>query len=493
MTLPPAQAQSTVTADFAVGADAPLLKDKFDLYSTAIPDAERFEQDSTFLYALPAESLRLEYNWGDGQTLSGAVGGAWDRPRYDRSLPDRRQVTVRGAALEAAASSAAHRASVLVLNRTGAAHEVRLVSSHVPFERGSVRVYRIDKDHCSYGDGAGEALTPVQTTGEVATARWEWAGAVPSSGTLYVEATGSAQTADFPPRAPARLLRINRYYPSRGTSAFSDFDARTWVARLGMGGEQQADQQVGVTAGGLPDVLEFEGACEGVMRDAHGLLGVRLDFAGGHGYSRSVLFHGPWGPGAGAGRPDLYHLSSALPVPFGTQRPPGRAVRVPDMAHFRVRAAAYAPPDWTGRTQITFVFQNAGAGGRRGAAGYGSDAGYAGGNAFGVAEPVTADAVAEAAPLSVYQNERGGGIFWYTVGALQPGRLYKVRLHFAEFYWKEPGKRLFDVALNGLEVFETLAPAPQGKHMYGRQDAARQVAEQTSRPSATRPAAVAGQ
>ena len=33
-----------------------------------------------------------------------------------------------------------------------------------------------------------------------------------------------------------------------------------------------------------------------------------------------------------------------------------------------------------------------------------------------------------------------------------PGGSYTVRLHFAEIYWNGPGRRLFNVAINGTQV-----------------------------------------
>src|SRR5262249_48794031 len=59
--------------------------------------------------------------------------------------------------------------------------------------------------------------------------------------------------------------------------------------------------------------------------------------------------------------------------------------------------------------------------------------------------------VTDPAPLAVYQSERYGD-FTYTFNGLVTGATYKVRLHSAETYWTETGKRRFNVSINGTQV-----------------------------------------
>ena len=65
------------------------------------------------------------------------------------------------------------------------------------------------------------------------------------------------------------------------------------------------------------------------------------------------------------------------------------------------------------------------------------------------------------APQAVYQTERYGN-FTYTFTGLTSGLTYKVRLHFAEFYWTAVGQRRFNVFINGTQVltnFDIIAAA----------------------------------
>ncbi|MDF2440495.1 MAG: hypothetical protein JWN98_1479, partial [Abditibacteriota bacterium] len=98
----PARAASEVTtevtADFAVATGFPLLKSKFNLYNTAIPSTTDFERDVGLLSELNVESMRIEHNWGFGQTLSGSVGGTPHDPQFDWEQADhwQRMVNTRG-------------------------------------------------------------------------------------------------------------------------------------------------------------------------------------------------------------------------------------------------------------------------------------------------------------------------------------------------------------------------------------------------------------
>ena len=64
-------------------------------------------------------------------------------------------------------------------------------------------------------------------------------------------------------------------------------------------------------------------------------------------------------------------------------------------------------------------------------------------------------------PQAVLQTERYGE-FTYTIPNLTPGSAQAVTLYFAEIHWTAPGKRTFDVAINGatvLSAFDVFAGA----------------------------------
>jgi hypothetical protein len=68
----------------------------------------------------------------------------------------------------------------------------------------------------------------------------------------------------------------------------------------------------------------------------------------------------------------------------------------------------------------------------------------------------------------VYQSERIGASFTYTIPSLYTfpsftlAKEYTVRLHFNEFFFSQPGQRIFNVAINGTTVlsnFDIIAQA----------------------------------
>ena len=93
---------------------------------------------------------------------------------------------------------------------------------------------------------------------------------------------------------------------------------------------------------------------------------------------------------------------------------------------------------------------------------YAADEYFNGGAASGTGSTITTAGVTNPGPPSVYQHQRVGNNFSYTLPGLTPGASYTVRLHFAEFYWTKPGQRVFNVSINGTQVlnnFDIVATA----------------------------------
>jgi xylan 1,4-beta-xylosidase len=154
---------------------------------------------------------------------------------------------------------------------------------------------------------------------------------------------------------------VLRHRPDRAARSWSDFDRRTWTARLGMAGETRAEERMGVVVEGLPGRLEVSVETGGDLRrlGPNSLLGLRIDYGVGTGYARSVLVHGPCGTA-----PDLHDPARDAPVPWGTRRTEDRVVAVMDLSRFDLLPGEHAPEGWTGRALITFVLEDAGPGAR---------------------------------------------------------------------------------------------------------------------------------
>ena len=93
---------------------------------------------------------------------------------------------------------------------------------------------------------------------------------------------------------------------------------------------------------------------------------------------------------------------------------------------------------------------------------YVADEDFNGGGESGSGSTINTSGVTNPAPQSVYQHQRSGNNFTYTLTGLTAGASYTVRLHFDEFYWTKAGQRVFNVGINGTQVlsnFDIIATA----------------------------------
>jgi len=289
-----------------------------------------------------------------------AVFNAWKI--YGNMPVDRKQVRSVGP-LKAIASADDHNLGVVIWNPDPYRRRIDVHLENIPFDRGDVRVYRIDAENASYGDGAYEELTPVEAFEDVELGDFSWLDhIIPEHGTLYVEADDGSGLSDLTPVDVASVVKVNRYYPDRGTSSYADFDRKTWIARLGMADEQSANQQVGVLAGGLPGALRAEVEIEGQLGSpsANSLLGVRVDYRVGRTYTNGLLFHGPY-DGV-----DVYSAERDMALPWEGRAADGdvNVITVSDLADFQIPLAEHAPDGWDGEAHIAFIMQDAGPGTR---------------------------------------------------------------------------------------------------------------------------------
>ncbi|HWB87429.1 MAG TPA: hypothetical protein VG675_25020 [Bryobacteraceae bacterium] len=291
---------------------------------------------------------------GDGHRK--AVFNAWKL--YAWMPIDRNAVHTEGP-LEAMASSDDHKAALLIWNRGSYDRRLDARLNNLPFSRGTVRIYRIDAKHASVRDNAPEDLAATETY-PFEGRSWAWVdGRIPRNSVLYLEADDAVPTPPTPELPAGKVIRISRYYPARGkTSSYADFDRKTWIARLGMLDSTEADQEIGVLFEGLPDSLSLTAHVDGRLRkiNSNSLLGVRVDYSVDGKYTKSILFHGPL---RGI---DLYSRSRKALMPFGTERPADLSGAVADFGEFDLPLRKYAPSQWAGTAQLTFLMQNAGNG-----------------------------------------------------------------------------------------------------------------------------------
>ena len=94
-----------------------------------------------------------------------------------------------------------------------------------------------------------------------------------------------------------------------------------------------------------------------------------------------------------------------------------------------------------------------------------ADTDFSGGLTANNSSAINTSGVSNPAPQAVYQSNRYGN-FSYAVPGLTAGKMYTVRLHFAETYWTAAGQRVFNVSINGQQVlsnFDIIASAGAAK------------------------------
>ena len=213
-------------------------------------------------------------------------------------------------ALDAMASSDAHRAGVVIWNTGDQTQTATVNWRGLGFETGTTQLFRVDAQHASYIDNpASETLAPLET---VALAQGDglWQGEVPAHSVVYLQLSDAAT----PPTAAANLgnwVRSYHWFPDRDAPTYADFDAHTATARLGMGERDLGLAQIGALVENPARQMRVQFRRAGAFRpqNAETLCGLRLDFQGRDGqFQRSVLIHNglyspartgqlPWGKG----------------------------------------------------------------------------------------------------------------------------------------------------------------------------------------------------
>jgi xylan 1,4-beta-xylosidase len=282
-----------------------------------------------------------------------ATFNAWKL--YAMMPVDRREVKAEGE-LESVASSDDHKASLLIWNRSPYERRVDVHMKSLPFQHGTARMYRVDGKHASALDSGDDSLKELESY-PLGSAEWSYLdGHIAGNGIMYFEATDGSGISELTPARVADVIRINRYYPARGTTrSYADFDRKTWIARLGMMGEN-ADQQIGVLASILPDSLNVTTRVDGKLQkvDADSALAMRVDYRVNGKYAKAIWLHGPY-DGL-----DLFDKRKKSGVEWGLKAEVDQVVALPDFASFEAPLKAYAPPNWKGEAHIALVMQNAG-------------------------------------------------------------------------------------------------------------------------------------
>jgi hypothetical protein len=279
---------------------------------------------------------------------------------YQTQMPvDRNPVSPESEGEVAAmASSDDHAAAVVLWNAGAEPGAVAVHLNRLPFRAGTLAVSRIDKDHASFVDAPSAENLSVEARQAVTSHAAVWAGTVPAHGVVLLWATDASQESLLRPASIGTYIRTRWWFFDRQADSYADYDPHTCIARLGMGTRDFSLAQTGVVLDHPAPRLAVQVTRQGafIRKDADTLLGVRVDYETGQGWTRSALWHDgsyssrrdsalPWGKGGAA--VDKSYAVSVLEK--------GQGLFVMDVAR-------NAPHGWNGRIVLTPILQNAGAG-----------------------------------------------------------------------------------------------------------------------------------
>jgi len=247
------------------------------------------------------------------------------------------------------ASSDSHKACIVLWNRTNNDENINLKLDNIPFTKGSYKIYRIDRDHSSYFDGASEELKEVEAKIEISTRNFQWSGIIPANGTIYLTINDGYRR-DFEYITNRDLfgkdIKVNYYFENRDRDSYEYFDRKTWKVYLGMGSNQIARSLVGITAEKLPSKLNLKFNIDGKpqAQSNRSSLYLRIDYEVNGEYVKSVAIHNG--------------LYKAKDFPFGTKREPDEIVKTESLENLVIDISKYAPVGWdSNKDRIILSFE----------------------------------------------------------------------------------------------------------------------------------------
>ena len=327
--------------------------------------AARFFADAATLLAFPDVSHIYWAQWADDSL--GMLTGNLHRKAlfnalkiYQTLLPVDRSPVVPEAAsdIHALASSGGQTGAVVLWNEGDAPRSVAVRLTHLPSDTGTFGVRRIDAGHASFVDDPDAEALAVQERTAFRGGGATWAGRIPPQGVLLLRATGGDGASLLEPASVGAYVRTYGWFFDRAGDGYADYDPRTCIARLGMGGKDFGVAQVGIVLDRPAPRLRVQVARRGAFarQDGNALFGIRVDYLSASGWVRSVLWHD-----------GSYDTRRTSPLPWGKgSAGVDQSITALALAHdggeFVLDLARRAPPGWTGRVALTPILQNVGAG-----------------------------------------------------------------------------------------------------------------------------------
>ena len=277
---------------------------------------------------------------------------------YQTQLPVDRNLISPDAAggIQAMAASDDHCAAIIVWNETGTPRPVTLRFSHLPFSHGSISMSRIDALHASCGDNPDSEQLSSEQVGKVTSHEAQWSGSLASSGVSLLRANDAVPTSLLAPASIGREVRTHWWFPDRSADSYADYDARTSIARLGMGTKAAGTARIGVVLDNPAPRLRVRVRKQGTFSrlNSNSLFGICVDYRTSTGWVKSCLWHdGSYNPKRTSSLSwDKVGMKATKAIVVPAFRETNALVTLDIKGH--------APAGWNGRILLTPILQNCG-------------------------------------------------------------------------------------------------------------------------------------
>lgn len=274
---------------------------------------------------------------------------------YARLPVDRVSASSSNESVNLIAGADSQRAGVIAYNRSiKKSQTVTIDWKNIPFDVDSYTVYRIDPQY--YTQKLSNTVPEIVKTVNNPKATGSETIEIPVKGAYYIEFNSAAQGAELDKdNTIGTLIKKEYYYADRGDNLpFADVFNESMNVYVGMLGEDTGEAGAAVILGELESkktlVFDYEVWGEPTAGE-DSTLGVRVDYHTTDGFKQSVLM-------------TVGGLGFNMTVPFGTEKPADSCVLMGnDLAgSYSFDLDKYAPEDWDGIIEVSYLIRNAGAG-----------------------------------------------------------------------------------------------------------------------------------
>lgn len=250
--------------------------------------------------------------------------------------------------LQGIASADKERIATVIWNPEDKIYPIHLNLDNIPFVKGIMEIYHIDKSKNSWFEVGQDNLIPSRV--EIVNLKdgmIKIVDEIREKGVFFVRITSDEAKMHLPANKLANIIRTHQWYGERSnTASYALFDAKTWTAHLSMNEQEDGWAVVGVTAEKLPENLQIRSVTSNNLLDRgdNSTLNIRIDYQSDSGeYTRSVLYHG-----------GLYHVDRTQYPQWGTQKAPDEIITVSNFNDFVINLKEHQPADFSGRVIFTF-------------------------------------------------------------------------------------------------------------------------------------------